>query len=105
MSMNKADLVSQVAELSGLTKVQAEKAINGTIEAISGELKKGGSLTLVNFGTFSVADRSARVGKNPQTGEAINIAAKKVAKFKPGKSLADAVNVVPEPVKKAKGKK
>lgn len=104
MSMNKAQLISAVAEASGLSKVQAEKAINGTIEAISTELKNGGSLTLVNFGTFSVTDRSARVGKNPQTGAPINIAAKKVAKFKPGKSLAEAVNVVPAP-KKGKAKK
>lgn len=105
MAMNKAQLISAVAEASGLTKVQAEKAINGTIDAISNELKGGGSLTLVNFGTFSVTNRSARTGKNPQTGAEIQIPAKKVAKFKPGKSLSESVNVVAAPAKKGKAKK
>lgn len=102
--MNKAELVTAVAATSGLTKIQAEKAISSTIDAISTELKAGGSLTLVNFGTFSVGKREARVGKNPKTGESINIAAKKVAKFKPGKSLSESVNVV-EVKKATKGKK
>ena len=86
--MNKQDLVSAIAAESGLTKVDAEKALNATVNAISSALAKGESTQLVGFGTFSVSDRAARVGRNPQTGKELKIAAKKVAKFKPGSALA-----------------
>ncbi len=107
MGLNKQQLVSAVASGSGLTKVDAEKAINSTISAISNELTVGGNVTLIGFGTFSVAARAARNGKNPQTGAAIAIAAKKVAKFKPGKALAETVNATGKkaPAKKAAVKK
>ena len=85
--MNKSELVSQVAEEVGLTKTQANAALDAIIEAISKVLKKGDKVTLVGFGTFSVSKRAARKGRNPQTGETIKIKAKKVAKFKPGKEL------------------
>lgn len=94
MAMNKTDLITTVAAESGLTKVNAEKAVKSTMEAISKELATGGSITLIGFGTFSVMERQARTGKNPQTGASIQIAAKKVAKFKPGKALAGMVNPV-----------
>ncbi|MBX3044663.1 MAG: HU family DNA-binding protein [Candidatus Kapabacteria bacterium] len=107
--MNKQDLINAVAEGSGLKKVEAEKAIKATIDAISGELAGGGNVTLVGFGSFSVFERQARTGKNPQTGASIQIAAKKVAKFKPGKALAESVNPVaakkPAAKKKAAKKK
>ena len=86
--MNKGELVSAMAEKSGLTKVDSEKALNAVISSISGTLKKGGKVTLVGFGTFSVSQRAARTGRNPQTGKEIKIAAKKVAKFKPGADLS-----------------
>jgi DNA-binding protein HU-beta len=108
MPLNKQQLVSSVASNSGLTKVDAEKAINSTIAAISNELTTGGSVTLIGFGTFSISNRAARNGKNPQTGQAIAIAAKKVAKFKPGKALAESVNATgakKAPAKKAAPKK
>ena len=92
MSMNKSQLVDAVASGTGLTKAAAEKAVRSTIEAISGELSKGGEIRLIGFGTFSVAQRAARKGINLQTGKPIKIPAKKVAKFKPGKALAESVN-------------
>ncbi len=92
MSMNKTQLIDAVADDTGMTKVDSEKAIKATINAISSELSDGGSVTLIGFGTFSVFDRAAREGKNPRTGASINIPAKKVAKFKPGKALSDIVN-------------
>ena len=90
--MNKSELVSAIAEVSGLTKADSEKALNATTEAIKGALAKGESIQLIGFGTFSISERSARTGRNPQTGKEIQIAAKKVAKFKPGKALDEAVN-------------
>ncbi|MDX9790822.1 MAG: HU family DNA-binding protein [Candidatus Kapaibacterium sp.] len=95
--MNKADLVHKVAEGADIKKADAERAIKATFEAVSNELAEGGNVTLIGFGTFSVVHKQARTGKNPQTGEVIQIAAKKVAKFKPGKALAELVNPVPEP--------
>lgn len=92
MSMNKTDLINAVADESGMTKVQSEKAVKAVFDTITNELAKGGSVTLVGFGTFSVSERSARTGINPQTREQIKIDAKKVAKFKPGKQLGDVVN-------------
>lgn len=90
--MNKSELIDAVASSTGLTKVNAEKAVASVFSSISGELAKGGSFSLIGFGTFSVSQRAARVGKNPQTGATLNIAAKKVAKFSPGKALKEAVN-------------
>ncbi|OQB39662.1 MAG: DNA-binding protein HU [candidate division CPR1 bacterium ADurb.Bin160] len=97
MAMNKTDLIKAVAADAGLTKILAEKAVKATFDAISKELANGGNFTLIGFGTFSINERNARVGKNPQTGASINIAAKKVVKFKPGKALATSVNPVVEP--------
>ena len=90
--MNKADLIEKVAQDASINKSQAESAINSLISGIEGDLKKGGRVTLVGFGTFSVASRKARTGRNPQTGAPIKIAAKKVAKFSPGAELKSAVN-------------
>lgn len=90
--MNKTELITAIATSADTTKADAEKALNGMIEAISKALSTGDSVTLIGFGTFSVAERAARTGRNPSTGKEINIAAKRVAKFKPGKAMADAVN-------------
>ena len=89
--MNKAELVQAMADNAGLSKSDAEKALNAFVEIVGGELGKGGKVQLVGFGTFTVADRAARTGINPSTKKAIKIPAKKVAKFKPGADLADAV--------------
>ncbi len=86
--MNKSELISAVAEKSGLSKVDAKKALDATLESISQEVKKGGKVVLVGFGTFSVTKRSARKGINPRTKKPINIPAKKTAKFKPGSALS-----------------
>ena len=90
--MNKTELIDAIAGAADITKSDAGKALNSMIDAISGALTKGDSVTLVGFGTFSVSERAARTGRNPQTGKEIKIAAKKVAKFKPGKTLAEAVS-------------
>jgi DNA-binding protein HU-beta len=89
--MNKADLVSVMAESADISKAQATKALDAMLDAIVDALKNNDKVTLVNFGTFSVAERAARTGRNPRTNKVINIPSKKVAKFKPGKVLADAV--------------
>ncbi len=89
--MNKSDLVDKVAEDAELTKADANDAITSVVEGIQESLSRGEKVTLVGFGTFSVRERSARKGRNPQTGETIQIPAKKVAKFKPGKHLREAV--------------
>ncbi|MBN2486002.1 MAG: HU family DNA-binding protein [Bacteroidales bacterium] len=86
--MNKAELVTAIAEKSGLTKAASEKALNALTTAITESMKKGQRVGLVGFGSFSVAKRSARTGRNPQTGKEISIPAKKVVKFKPGADLA-----------------
>lgn len=90
--MNKGDLINKIAENASLTKAQAADALNATIDAVTGALKKGDKVTLVGFGTFSVSKREARTGRNPQTGATIKIAAKSSVKFKSGKELADSVN-------------
>ncbi|MBK6985713.1 MAG: HU family DNA-binding protein [Bacteroidetes bacterium] len=90
--MNKAELIEAIANGSKLTKADAGRALDSTIEAISKALKKGDRLSLVGFGSFSVAKRAARLGRNPQTGKEIKIAAKKVVKFKAGTELATSVN-------------
>ena len=89
--MTKADLVSKIAAQGGITKSQAEKAVDGFVAAVSEALSGGEKVTLVGFGTFSVGGRSEREGRNPRTGEKISIPASKVVKFKPGKSLSDRV--------------
>ncbi|MEM9953075.1 MAG: HU family DNA-binding protein [Chloroflexota bacterium] len=90
--MNKNELISAIADASDLTKADAGRALDAFTDAITGALKKGDKVTLVGFGTFSTSERKARKGRNPQTGEEIDIAAKTVAKFKPGKELERAVN-------------
>lgn len=89
--MNKKELVESMAGAADISKAAAEKALNGMLMAVTESLSKGDKVTLVGFGTFSVAKRAARKAKNPRTGELIKIPAKKVAKFKPGSKLADAV--------------
>jgi DNA-binding protein HU-beta len=88
--MNKGQLVEVVAKALG-SKSAAEKAINSTLKAITDALKKGDKVTLVGFGTFAVAKRAARTGRNPQTGKEIKIRAKKVPKFTAGKALKDSI--------------
>lgn len=90
--MTKAELITAVAEKAGLKKVEAEKAVAAFVSTVTGCLKQGDKLSLVGFGTFSTSKRAARKGQNPQTGKKITIAAATVPKFKPGKSLKDAVN-------------
>ena len=90
--MNKADLVGKVAEKAGLTKKDAEKAINAFVASVQEALVKKDKVQLIGFGTFEVKERAARTGRNPQTGEAIKIAASKAPVFKVGKALKDAVN-------------
>ncbi|MBM3358443.1 MAG: HU family DNA-binding protein [Betaproteobacteria bacterium] len=90
--MNKAEIVEIVARSAGISKTASEKAVDGALAAIKGALKRGQSVTLVGFGTFRVGRRSARVGRNPRTGEEIRIKAAKVPKFSAGKALKDAVN-------------
>ena len=90
--MNKKELVESIASAADISKAAAEKALNGTLAAIADTLKKGDKVKLVGFGTFSVSKRDARQGRNPQTGQAIKIPAKKVAKFKAGSKLSEAIN-------------
>ena len=90
--MNKAELVDAMAAESKLTKADSQRAIEAIVNATTKALKKGDRVALVGFGSFSVAKRAARTGRNPQTGKAIKIAAKKVAKFKAGAELKKAVN-------------
>jgi len=97
--MNKSDLVAKIAEGAELTKAQAEKALSVFIAETIAALKAGDKITLIGFGTFSAVDRAARIGRNPQTGKAIKIAAKTNGKFTPGKALKD---LHPLPVKPAK---
>jgi len=90
--MNKKELENEIAKSAGLSKADASRALQGTLQAITKSLSKGNKVSLMGFGTFSVNNRAARTGRNPQTGKAIQIPAKKVAKFKVGKKLAEAVN-------------
>ncbi|MDA8160986.1 MAG: HU family DNA-binding protein [Desulfobacteraceae bacterium] len=89
--MNKSELVEKVAKDCDISKAVAEKALNSVMDAIMEAMSAGDKVTLVGFGTFSVAERAAREGRNPQSGKAIKIAAKKVVKFKVGSKLADSV--------------
>lgn len=90
--MNKQDLISAVAESSGLSKTDAAKAVEGVFDSITATLKKGDEVRLVGFGTFSVSKRKASTGRNPRTGETMEIKASTQPKFKAGKGLKDAVN-------------
>ncbi len=90
--MNKAELVAAIAESTELSKKDSEKALKAFIDVVTDELKKGGKVQLVGFGTFEVASRPARTGRNPQTKQTIKIAASKAPKFKAGKALKDTVN-------------
>jgi len=90
--MNKNDLVSAVAAAAGLTKADAGRAVDGVFDSITSALKAGGDVRIVGFGTFSVAQRAATTGRNPRTGETIQIKASKQPKFKAGAPLKDAVN-------------
>ena len=89
--MNKAELIAHIAEESGITKTQANSALDSFVDAVTKTLKKGEKVTLVGFGTFTVSKRQARNGRNPQTGEVIKIKARKVARFKAGKELAERI--------------
>ncbi len=89
--MNKNDLVNKVADTANLSKVDAAKAVEAVFESISGALQNKDDVRLVGFGTFCVAERKATEGRNPRTGEKIQIAAKSVPKFKPGKDLKESV--------------
>lgn len=86
--MNKSELIEKIAGDAGITKAQANAALDSFTGAVQKTLKGGGKVTLVGFGTFSVTKRAARVGRNPKTGAALKIKAKKVARFKPGKVLS-----------------
>ncbi|MBF0092950.1 MAG: HU family DNA-binding protein [Alphaproteobacteria bacterium] len=90
--MNKNDLIAAVASGSGLTKADAAKAVDSVFDAISSALKAGDEVRLVGFGTFTVSERAASEGRNPRTGEKIQISASKQPKFKAGKGLKDAIN-------------
>lgn len=90
--MNKTEIIEHIAAQADISKAAAGKALDATIEAVRDALKKGDSVQIIGFGTFSVGKRAARTGRNPRTGEAIKIKASKVPKFTPGKALKDALN-------------
>lgn len=91
--MNKQELIDAIAAESGLSKKDSKEALDALVKTVGETLKKGDNISLVGFGSFSVIQKAARTGKNPQTGKPIQIAAKKAVKFRPGKELADGVNV------------
>lgn len=90
--MNKSELVDAMASTSGLSKADSKRALDGLTTAVEGALKKGDKVSLVGFGSFSISNRAARTGRNPQTGKEIKIAAKNVVKFKAGADLSAKVN-------------
>lgn len=90
--MNKSELIEAMADGAGISKADAKRALDAFIGATSNTLKKGGRVALVGFGSFSISKRSARTGRNPQTGKEIKIAAKNVVKFKAGAELSNSVN-------------
>ena len=90
--MNKGELIEAVADSAGISRADATKAVDAVLDSITKTLSNGGSVSLVGFGTFSVKARAARTGRNPRTGEPIQIAASNVPGFKAGKALKDAVN-------------
>ena len=89
--MNKADLIDKNAKDARISKTAASKSLDSLVDGITKSLKKGDRVALVGFGTFTVSKRKARIGRNPQTGEQIEIKARKVARFRPGKELAGAI--------------
>ena len=93
--MNKTELIDAVAKQTEMTKAKAAQAIDVTLSAIEDAIKAGDSVTLIGFGTFSIAERAARTGRNPSTGEPLHIPASRVPQFKAGKNLKDAANSVP----------
>ena len=99
--MNKVELASAIANETGLSRKDSEAAVKAFVEVVTDELKKGGKVQLVGFGTFEVVERAAREGRNPQTGKAMKIKASKAPKFKAGKALKDAVNAPKKKAKKA----
>jgi DNA-binding protein HU-beta len=90
--VNKSELIDQIAAEADISKAAAGRALDAAVAAVKLELKKGGSVTLVGFGTFHVGKRAARTGRNPRTGAAIKIKAAKIPKFRPGKALKDALS-------------
>lgn len=90
--MNKSELIAKMADDAGISKAQAQSALNSMMDGVGSSMKKGDKVTLVGFGTWSVSRREARTGRNPQTGAAIQIAAKNVVKFKAGAELSGKVN-------------
>jgi DNA-binding protein HU-beta len=90
--VNKTDLIEHIAKNADISKAAAGRALDALMSGVKSTLRKGGSVTLVGFGTFAVAKRAARTGRNPRTGEAIKIKAAKLPKFRPGKALKDALN-------------
>lgn len=89
--MNKSELVTAIAETAGITKADASRALQALLESLTTAMSKGDSVSLTGFGSFSVNERAARTGRNPSNGNALKIAAKKVPKFKPGKSLKESL--------------
>lgn len=90
--MNKTDLVEKIANDADISKAAANRAVDAFITAVTRQLKRGGTVTMLGFGTFAVGKRAARIGRNPRTGESVKIKAKKVPKFRPGSVLKDALN-------------
>jgi DNA-binding protein HU-beta len=90
--MNKAELIEAMAESADISKAAAGRALDGMVDAVTKAMKEGDTLSLVGFGTFSVKERAAREGRNPQTGETITIKASRIPSFKAGKALKDAIN-------------
>jgi DNA-binding protein HU-beta len=90
--VNKSELIDAIADSADISKAAAGRAVDAFVDSITGALKSGDQVTLIGFGTFSVKDRAARTGRNPQTGQEIQIAAAKIPSFKAGKGLKDAVN-------------
>ncbi|MDR5874793.1 nucleoid-associated protein HU-beta [Halomonas sp. CUBES01] len=90
--MNKSELIEAIAASADIPKAAATRALDAMVESVTDSLKKGDSVSLVGFGTFAIKERAARTGRNPQTGEPIEISAAKVPSFKAGKALKDAVN-------------
>lgn len=90
--MNKSDVIEHIAQQADISKASAGRALEAVLDAVRSSLQKGEEVAIVGFGTFSVTEREARTGRNPRTGEALEIAAAKVPKFRPGKGLRDAIN-------------
>ena len=90
--MNKAELIEHIAQQAEISKLAAERAVDAMVAAVKSSLRQGNDVTVVGFGTFYAGRRAARTGRNPRTGEALQIAAARVPKFRAGKSLKDAIN-------------